>query len=145
LALKSAHEITLDHPIAQTGYWVNNTVGRHHASSASRADFYDGSCAISIRWLYFVWSRGGYKESRFIQSWSFCICDRGGFDWLAASFRFVLFWLEEIIRIMEERLTMTPNQSPASNRRWRLPFRYRGSRHASAVARLFSLGIVYKL
>jgi hypothetical protein len=28
----------------------------------------------------------------------------------------------------------------ASNRRWRLPFRYRGSRRESAVAQLFSLG-----
>jgi hypothetical protein len=27
-----------------------------------------------------------------------------------------------------------------ANRRWRLPFRYRGSRHESAVAQLFSLG-----
>ena len=27
-----------------------------------------------------------------------------------------------------------------ANRRWRLPFRYRGSRRESAVAQLFSLG-----
>jgi hypothetical protein len=30
----------------------------------------------------------------------------------------------------------------ASNRRWRLQFRYRGSRHESAVAQLFSLGFL---
>ena len=30
----------------------------------------------------------------------------------------------------------------ASNRRWCLPFRYRGSRRESAVAQLFSLGII---
>ena len=30
----------------------------------------------------------------------------------------------------------------ASNRRWRLQFRYRGSRRESAVAQLFSLGII---
>jgi hypothetical protein len=29
---------------------------------------------------------------------------------------------------------------PGANRRWRLPFRYRGSRRESAVAQLFSLG-----
>jgi len=28
-----------------------------------------------------------------------------------------------------------------ANRRWRLPFRYRGSRRESAVAQLFSLGV----
>ena len=33
-----------------------------------------------------------------------------------------------------------PNKSPVANRRWRLQFRYRGSRHESAVAQLFSLG-----
>ena len=31
----------------------------------------------------------------------------------------------------------------ASNRRWRGQFRYRGSRRESAVAQLFSLGIVH--
>jgi len=30
----------------------------------------------------------------------------------------------------------------ASNRRWRLQFRYRGSRRESAVAQLFSLGVI---
>jgi len=29
-----------------------------------------------------------------------------------------------------------------ANRRWRGPFRYRGSRRASAVAQLFSLGVI---
>ncbi len=33
-----------------------------------------------------------------------------------------------------------PNQSPASNRRWRWPFRCRGSRHESAVAGHIPLG-----
>ena len=31
-----------------------------------------------------------------------------------------------------------------ANRRWRWPFRYRGSRHESAVAQLFSLGISHQ-
>jgi hypothetical protein len=31
---------------------------------------------------------------------------------------------------------------PGANRRWRWPFRYRGSRHESAVAQLFSLGSI---
>jgi hypothetical protein len=33
----------------------------------------------------------------------------------------------------------------ASNRRWRGQFRCRGSRHESAVAQLFSLGIITRL
>jgi hypothetical protein len=32
---------------------------------------------------------------------------------------------------------------PGANRRWRCQFRYRGSRHESAVAQLFSLGIIH--
>ena len=33
-------------------------------------------------------------------------------------------------------------QVAGANRRWRLQFRYRGSRHESAVAQLFSLGLI---
>jgi hypothetical protein len=34
------------------------------------------------------------------------------------------------------------NKSPGTKRRWRGQFRYRGSRRESAVAQLFSLGII---
>ena len=46
-----------------------------------------------------------------------------------------------LLLIRDARRSITrPNRVAGANRRWRLQFRCRGSRHESAVAQLFSLG-----
>ncbi len=87
-------------------------VRRHYASFASRADIFGGSCAVGVWRHDFVGCWDFIQESRTDESWDFRICDRSDFELFTIGFDFDLFWLAEIIEIMEERVTMTPNKSP---------------------------------